>query len=55
MGAYLTYQVRITDLVELAGLDLGPLSAADRLPMPAPTVRGDARWRRLNQLTDLVL
>lgn len=55
MGAYLTYQVRITDLVELVGLDLGPLPAADRLPMPASTVRGDAGWRRLHQLPDMVL
>lgn len=52
LGAYLTYQVPIADLAELTGLDLGPLLTADRLPLPAQTATGQARWRHLHQLSD---
>lgn len=42
LGAYRTYQVAVTRLADLTGLDLGPLVAADRLP-PARAAAAVAR------------
>ncbi len=64
LGAYLTYQVPVEDVATLTGLDLGPLVAADRLPVPtgarpADLGRGpaalEARWTRLTRASDVTL
>lgn len=55
LGAYLTYQVPIVDLATLTGLDLGPLAAADRLPVPAHTATAQSRWHQLYELSDQAL
>ena len=64
LGAYLTYQVPVVDIATLTGLDLGPLVAADRLPVPAAAravelAPGSAvletRWVRLTRVSDVVL
>ena len=62
LGAYLTYQVPITDIATLTGLDLGPLPAADRAPAPAAGGRLDpraapasGRWRPLTSYDDIRL
>lgn len=45
LGPYRTYQVPIADIVTLTGLDLGPLVAADRFPVPPPEgTRSRDRW-----------
>jgi endonuclease G len=47
LGPFRTFQVPVRDVAELTGLDLGPLVAADRLPVGlAPA----ARWRQLHDL-----
>lgn len=43
LGAYRTFQVPITTIAEEARLDLGPLPAADRLPVPRGTTPREAR------------
>lgn len=49
LGPYRTYQVPITDIAALTGLDLGPLVAADRLRVPAPAgTRERERWVHLD-------
>ena len=64
LGAYLTYQVPVADVVTLTGLDLGPLVEADRMPapttaLPVDLARGsavlDTRWVRLVHLSDITL
>jgi endonuclease G len=62
LGAYLTYQVPLVDIVALTGLDLGPLLAADRLPSPEPVPAGDLspaavgeRWVLLHRSSDIRL
>jgi len=49
LGPYRTYQVPIADIITLTGLDLGPLVAADRSPVPASAgARLGERWVRLD-------
>jgi endonuclease G len=55
LGAYLTYQVPISDIAAMTGLDLGPLPAADRLPIPQQALTSEDRWRLLQQLDDMAL
>lgn len=61
LGAYLTYQVPVADIAALTGLDLGPLTAADRLTATraaatgAPEVTPHDRWLPLTRHEDLVI
>jgi endonuclease G len=49
LGPFRTYQVPISDIATLTGLDLGPLVAADRFRTPAPAgAEGRQRWLRLD-------
>lgn len=54
LGAYLTYQVPVADVATLTGLDLGPLVAADRLPV-TPVAPTATRWVRLEHVRDVSL
>ncbi|MCB5164113.1 DNA/RNA non-specific endonuclease [Streptomyces bambusae] len=52
LGAFRTYQVPVVDIVELTGLDFGPLPAADLMPVVrAP----EERWKRLESFDEIVL
>ncbi|MGW1375966.1 DNA/RNA non-specific endonuclease [Streptomyces sp. NPDC002446] len=52
LGAFRTFQVPVSDVVELTSLDLGPLPAADLMPaLRAPR----ERWRRLTSHDDIML
>lgn len=53
LGAFRTFQVPITDIEHLAGIDLGPLTDADVLPQPS--VRGERAWRTLAAPEDVFL
>lgn len=54
LGPFRTFQVPVTDVEELTGLDLGPLAAADVLePVGAQGER--ARWVELTALEQLTL
>lgn len=53
LGAYRTFQAPIADIASLAGVDLGPLVAADVLAQS--TVRAEADWRILRAPDDVVL
>lgn len=55
LGPYRTYQVPIADIAGLTGLDLGPLVAADRLPVPAPSAGRAVRWVRLEAYENIRL
>lgn len=61
LGAYRTYQVPVADVAQLAGLDVGPLAAADRLPalLGASKIQrtgGQAPgWRLLASTDDLII
>ncbi|WP_346139647.1 DNA/RNA non-specific endonuclease [Streptomyces coeruleofuscus] len=52
LGAFRTFQVPVADVAEAAGLDLGPLPAADRLP---PRMRAEKRWTQLERFEDIVV
>lgn len=52
LGAFRTFQVPVKDVVELTSLDLGPLPAADL--MPVVRAPGD-RWKRLASHDDIML
>ncbi len=52
LGAFRTFQVPVSDVVELTSLDLGPLPAADL--MPALRAPGE-RWRRLASHDDIMM
>ncbi|OII60574.1 endonuclease [Streptomyces sp. CC53] len=52
LGAFRTYQVPIADVVELTGLDLGPLPGADLMP---PARSPEERWRRLESPADTLM
>lgn len=52
LGAYRTFQVPIGDIAELAGVDLGPLVAADVLETASARA---ARWVPLDAASDVVL
>lgn len=52
LGAFRTFQVPVSDVVELTSLDLGPLPAADLMPV----VRAPReRWKRLESHDDIML
>jgi endonuclease G len=56
LGAFRTFQVPIADIAVLAGIDLGPLAAADVLqPAPDAEVRGEDGWRLLRAPEDVFL
>lgn len=57
LGAYLTYQVPVADIASLTGLDLGPLPAADRMPVPAEAAEAGvgSRWLLLEDRHQLQL
>lgn len=52
LGAFRTYQVPVLDVVELTGLDLGPLPEADVTP---PARAPEERWRRLESTDEIVM
>lgn len=52
LGAFRTFQVPVTDVAEITGLNLGPLPAADRLPA---AVRAAKRWTQLEAFEDIVV
>lgn len=56
LGAYRTFQVPITDVAALTGLDLGDLPAADRYRLPErarPTAAHVSRWTELTSYADI--
>ena len=64
LGPFRTFQVPVVDIASLTGLDLGPLVAADRIPVPAPALVEQlstegavaaARWTRLSRYSDIRL
>ncbi|PRY15295.1 DNA/RNA non-specific endonuclease [Kineococcus rhizosphaerae] len=57
LGGFRTFQVPVADIGDLTRLDLGPLVAADRLPVLVPAAAGDEvpAWRPLAGAGDLVL
>lgn len=55
LGPFRTFQVPISDIAALTGLDLGPLLAADRLSVPTPTPSRSIRWTELGVLDDIRL
>ncbi|MCX5195330.1 DNA/RNA non-specific endonuclease [Streptomyces sp. NBC_00249] len=52
LGPFRTFQVPVTDIVELTGLDFGPLPAADLMPVTRAPAE---RWKRLESYDDVVL
>jgi endonuclease G len=54
LGPFRTFQVPVSDVAELTGLDLGDLVAADALPVAAP-VRVDDGWIALVEPRDIRL
>jgi endonuclease G len=52
LGAFRTFQAPIAEIAELAGVDLGPLGAADVFARPGAR---PAPWRALSAPTDIVL
>ncbi|MET9466660.1 DNA/RNA non-specific endonuclease [Streptomyces sp. NPDC006544] len=52
LGPYRTFQVPVSDIVELTGLDFGPLPAADLMPVTRAPAE---RWKRLESYDDVVL
>ncbi|WP_298457317.1 DNA/RNA non-specific endonuclease [uncultured Cellulomonas sp.] len=55
LGAYRTFQVPVLDVATTAGLDLGPLPAADRLGVRAAAARPAGGAIELTSVRDLVL
>lgn len=57
LGGFRTFQVPVEDVAELTALDLGPLVAADRLPVLVPASAGEPvpAWRPLAGVGDLLL
>ncbi len=57
LGGFRTFQVPVEDVAELTALDLGPLVAADRLPVLVPAAVGEPvpAWRPLAGAGDLLL
>nr|WP_179492830.1 DNA/RNA non-specific endonuclease [Microbacterium immunditiarum] len=53
LGGFRTFQAPIAHVERLAGIDAGPLVDADVLPRT--TVRGEAAWRPLRTVDDIVL
>ncbi|MFC7573267.1 hypothetical protein ACFQX8_13095 [Klenkia terrae] len=59
LGPFRTFQVPITDLADLTGLDLAPATAADRFRALTPAADVEpgpsARWRLLTRYADIAL
>lgn len=64
LGPFRTFQVPVADIAALTGLDLGPLVAADRIPVPSPAVIEQfnteeavaaGRWIPLSRYSDIRL
>ena len=56
LGPFRTFQVPVAHVAELTGVDLGPLVAADRMPVAESAVAAERDgWRALTTLTDAVL
>ncbi|MBN9756926.1 DNA/RNA non-specific endonuclease [Pseudonocardia sp. Ae406_Ps2] len=54
LGPYRTFQVPVARIGELTGLDLGPLTAADRMPVPEPVPAAlSERAVRLRSFADI--
>ncbi|PWD51292.1 endonuclease [Serinibacter arcticus] len=53
LGAFRTFQVPVAEIGDVAGLDVGPLAAADVLE--TPSVRGAGAWRELAVPDDIRL
>ncbi len=57
LGRYRTFQVPITDIADLTGLDVTALAGADRLPVPTgarpDTTDTEHRWRPLHTASDI--
>ncbi|RSS79097.1 DNA/RNA non-specific endonuclease [Streptomyces sp. WAC06614] len=52
LGAFRTFQVPVSDIVDLTALQLGPLPAADLMPVTRAPAE---RWKRLESHDDIVL
>ncbi|MBT2458034.1 DNA/RNA non-specific endonuclease [Streptomyces sp. ISL-86] len=52
LGAFRTFQVPVTDIVQLTGLDFGPLPGADLMPVTRAPAE---RWKRLESFEDMVV
>lgn len=58
LGPFRTFQVPITDIATLTGLDVTALAAADRLPVPTgarpDNIDAERGWRRLQAPSDIL-
>lgn len=58
LGPFRTFQVPITDIAALTGLDVTALAAADRLPVPTgarpDNIDTEHRWRQLQTPNDIL-
>ncbi|MCF6525092.1 DNA/RNA non-specific endonuclease [Streptomyces sp. JJ36] len=54
LGAFRTFQAPVADVAAVTGLDLGPLPAADRMPVDVTAAPGPERWTRLGSPEDIV-
>ncbi|WP_267243428.1 DNA/RNA non-specific endonuclease [Streptomyces sp. PR69] len=52
LGGFRTFQVPVSDVAELTGLDLGPLPATDLMPL---TRAPETRWKRLRSYAEIVM
>ncbi|WP_323445512.1 DNA/RNA non-specific endonuclease [Streptomyces yaizuensis] len=52
LGPFRTFQVPVSDIAELTGLELGPLPGADLMPLARDP---QLRWRRLESYDDIAL
>jgi endonuclease G len=55
LGAYLTYQVPISDIAGLTGLTMAQLEAVDRYTPPASATSGRPAWTLLRSHDDITL
>jgi endonuclease G len=55
LGPFRTFQVPISDIAGLTGLDLAQLAAVDRLATAGTSARTASRWVELHSLTDITL
>ncbi|MER5929170.1 DNA/RNA non-specific endonuclease [Streptomyces sp. NPDC002054] len=52
LGPFRTFQVPVTDIAELTGLDFGPLPEADLMPVTRAPAE---RWKRLESFDDVIV
>lgn len=55
LGPFKTFQVPVSDIAALTGLDLGPLTAADRYSVPRGASGTAERWREIGGFADVQL